>query len=106
MSEILVSNVKIPKKGEKALRFMIDSEGVVNIMTYEDDRTQCKSFYEDVIALELQSHGDLKDYDELGHKMLDRYMENKDKWSSDFIDGFMYALKMVDKAPVVVSFSK
>ena len=57
-------------------------------------------------AQELQSHGDLKDYDELGHKMSNRYMKNKDKWSLDFIDGFMYALKMVDKAPVVIPFSK
>ena len=53
-------------------------------------------------AIELPPHGELKDYDSIGNKMSNTYGKNKDKWNPDFADGFMYALKMLDKAPTIL----
>ena len=55
---------------------------------------------------EVPPHGDLKDYDSLGNKMSNLYMKNKEKWSPDYIEGFLRALKMLDKAPTFIEASK
>lgn len=102
MAEILITGIEMPV-GNKAL--LVDSAGTITKLNlWKGTREATDPF--SVKAWELPPHGGLKDYDALGFKMTRRYEKNKEKWNPDFIDGFMYALKMLDKAPVVIPASE
>ena len=97
MSDIVIPNMEMPTDKQYSLTIFPDGrviqhwEGVV---------------FGETKAIELPQHGDLKDYDLLEKKMLKRYEDNKKKWDISFIDGFLTALKMLDKAPTILEASK
>lgn len=93
MSDILIKGMEMPKEGN--VHLIIGEDGVVS--------EKIGSMYHVTTeAIELPPHGDLKDYDFIGNKMSNTYEKNKDKWNPNFADGFIYALKMLDKAPTIV----
>ena len=99
MADLLIKNISLPPSG-KQLCFCVMHNGTV---WQEEARDMMPT---EMKAIELPSHGGLKDYDALGSKMTRRYERNKEKWELSFIDGFMYALKMLDKAPTVIPASE
>ncbi len=99
MSDVLIKNIEMPKSNERVF-LSLTKEG---LSEWDENKLE---YVKDYNLVELPPHGDLKDYDFIGNKMSNTYEKNKDKWNPSFADGFVYALKMLDKAPTVLEASK